>query len=168
MAAPAVIPIIKKVVSVVLSSKKGRKAVFYIIATVIIILLLPTIILQSMFSEELEIDTSEADAIIQEQESLGESTLSTIKEQMLNAGYSELKAEEAQAVYLLVLLDKNNQEQFVERLVSCFKVEQTDEELITAVNAEFGTSVNHEEFTEAIQEIRDKYKHQEEKSNEEK
>lgn len=168
MAAPAVIPIIKKVVSVVLSSKKGRKAVFYIIATVIIILLLPTIILQSMFSEELKIDTSEADAIIQEQESLGESTLSTIKEQMLNAGYSELKAEEAQAVYLLVLLDKNNQEQFVERLVSCFKVEQTDEELIMAVNAEFGTSVNHEEFTEAIQEIRDKYKNQEEKSNEEK
>ena len=168
MAAPAVIPIIKKVVSVVLSSKKGRKAVIYIIATVIIILLLPTIILQSMFSEELEIDTSEADAIIQEQESLVESTLSAIKEQMLNAGYSELKAEEAQAVYLLVLLDKNNQEQFVERLVSCFKAEQTDEELITAVNAEFGTSVNHEEFTEAIQEIRDKYKNQEEKSNEEK
>ena len=89
-------------------------------------------------------------------------TLTAIEEQMLEAGYSELRVEEAQAVYLLALFDKGDEDQFVERLVGCFEEEQTDAELISAINAEFGTAINHTEFTEAVKEIREKYKNQEE------
>jgi len=49
----------------------------------------------------------------------------------------------------------------VERLVGCFEAEQTDEQLISAVNAEFGTTINPSDFTVAVQEIRDKYAEQE-------
>ena len=85
---------------------------------------------------------------------------------MLDAGYSNLRVEEAQAVYLLALFDKGNEDQFVERLVGCFEEEQTDAELISAVNAEFGTAIKHTEFTEAVKEIREKYENQEKNSSE--
>ena len=41
MAAPAIIPILKKVASVVLSDKKGRKAVLMIVGIVLVIIILP-------------------------------------------------------------------------------------------------------------------------------
>ena len=105
---------------------------------------------------------NDINSLVQEQQQVGQATLTTIEEQMLEAGYSELKVEEAQAVYLLALFDKSDEDQFVERLVGCFEEEQTDAELISAINAEFGTAINHTEFTEAVKEIREKYKNQEE------
>ncbi len=71
---------------------------------------------------------------------------------MLDEEYSQLRVEEAQAGYLLALFDKSDEEKFVERLVGCFEEEQTDAELISVVNAEFGTTINHTEFTEALKE----------------
>ncbi len=49
----------------------------------------------------------------------------------------------------------------MERLVGCFDTEQTDTELITAVNDELGTAITPSDFTVAVQEIRDKYAEQE-------
>ena len=166
MAAPAIVPILKKIAVAVVSDKRGRKALFYIIATIVIILLLPIIILQAIFSTPPEFDMGEVNEIIASQEAIEETTLSEIDKQMLEAGFSDLKIEEAQSVYFLVLIDKCDQDLFVERLVGCFKEEQTDAELIDAINTEFGTEIEHEEFTEAMQEIRDKYKNQEEKTDE--
>lgn len=166
MAAPAIVPILKKIAVAVVSDKRGRKALFYIIATIVIILLLPIIILQAIFSTPPEFDMGEVNEIIASQEAIEETTLSEIDKQMREAGFSDLKIEEAQSVYFLVLIDKCDQDLFVERLVGCFKEEQTDAELIDAINTEFGTEIEHEEFTEAMQEIRDKYKNQEEKTDE--
>ena len=90
-----------------------------------------------------------------------EGTFNTHSEEMLSEGYSQLKVEEAQAIYLLALFDKTDEENFVERLVGCFETEQTDTQLITAVNDEFGTAINPSDFTVAVQEIRDKYADQE-------
>ena len=103
--------------------------------------------------------------LVLEQQQVGESTLVAIEEQMLEAGYSAQRVEEAQAVYLLALFDKSDEEQFVERLVGCFEEEQTDAELISAVNAEFGTAITPSEFTEALKEVREKYLNQEENSS---
>ena len=162
MAAPAIIPILKKVASVVLSDKKGRKAVLMIVGIVLVIIILPIIALLGIFSGGIDLGLNDINALVQEQQQVGESTLTAIEEKMLEAGYSELRVEEAQAVYLLALFDKGDEEQFVERLVGCFEEEQTDAELISAVNAEFGTAINHTEFTEALKEIREKYSNQEE------
>ena len=165
MAAPAIIPILKKVASVVLSDKKGRKAVLMIVGIVLVIIILPIIALLGIFSGGLDLGLNDINSLVQEQEQVGESTLTAIEEQMLEAGYSELRVEEAQAVYLLALFDKGDEDQFVERLVGCFEEEQTDAELISAVNAEFGTAINPTEFTEAVKEIREKYENQEENSS---
>jgi len=165
MAAPAIIPILKKVASVVLSDKKGRKAVLMIVGIVLVIIILPIIALLGIFSGGIDLGLNDINALVQEQQQVGESTLTAIEEQMLEAGYSELRVEEAQAVYLLALFDKGDEDQFVERLVGCFEEEQTDAELISAVNAEVSTAINHSEFTEALKEIREKYENQEENSS---
>ena len=165
MAAPAIIPILKKVASVVLSDKKGRKAVLMIVGIVLVIIILPIIALLGIFSGGIDLGLNDINALVQEQQQVGESTLTSIEEQMLEAGYSELRVEEAQAVYLLALFDKGDEDQFVERLVGCFEEEQTDAELISAVNAEFGTAITPSEFTEALKEVREKYLNQEENSS---
>ena len=162
MAAPAIVPIIKKVASVVLSDKKGRKAVLMIIGIVLVIIILPIIALLGIFSGGIDLGLDDINSMVQEQQQVGEATLVAIEEAMLDEGYSQLRVEEAQAVYLLALFDKSDEENFVERLVGCFEEEQTDAELIASVNAEFGTAINHTEFTEAVKEIREKYSNQEE------
>ena len=165
MAAPAIVPILKKVASVVLSDKKGRKAVLMIIGIVLVIIILPIIALLGIFSGGIDLGLDDINAMVQEQQQVGEATLVAIEEAMLDEGYSQLRVEEAQAVYLLALFDKSDEENFVERLVGCFEEEQTDAELISAVNAEFGTAITPSEFTEALQEVREKYLNQEENSS---
>ena len=162
MAAPAIVPIIKKVASVVLSDKKGRKAVLMIIGIVLVIIILPIIALLGIFSGGIDLGLDDINSMVQEQQQVGEATLVAIEEAMLDEGYSQLRVEEAQAVYLLALFDKSDEENFVERLVGCFEEEQTDAELIASVNAEFGTAITPSEFTEALKEVREKYLNQEE------
>lgn len=165
MAAPAIIPILKKVASVVLSDKKGRKAVLMIIGIVLVIIILPIIALLGIFSGGIDLGLDDINSMVQEQQQVGEATLVAIEEAMLDEGYSQLRVEEAQAVYLLALFDKSDEENFVERLVGCFEEEQTDAELIASVNAEFGTAITPSEFTEALKEVREKYLNQEENSS---
>lgn len=162
MAAPAIVPIIKKVASVVLSDKKGRKAVLMIIGIVLVIIILPIIALLGIFSGGIDLGLDDINSMVQEQQQVGEATLVAIEEAMLDEGYSQLRVEEAQAVYLLALFDKSDEENFVERLVGCFEEEQTDAELIASVNAEFGTAITPSEFTETLKEVREKYLNQEE------
>ena len=165
MAAPAIVPILKKVATVVLSDKKGRKAVLMIIGIVLVIIILPIIALLGIFSGGIDLGLDDINSMVQEQQQVGEATLVAIEEAMLDEGYSQQRVEEAQAVYLLALFDKSDEENFVERLVGCFEEEQTDAELISAVNAEFGTAITPSEFTEALKEVREKYLNQEENSS---
>ena len=165
MAAPAIVPIIKKVATVVLSDKKGRKAVLMIIGIVLVIIILPIIALLGIFSGGIDLGLDDINSMVQEQQQVGEATLVAIEEAMLDEGYSQLRVEEAQAVYILALFDKSDEENFVERLVGCFEEEQTDAELIASVNAEFGTAITPSEFTEALKEVREKYLNQEENSS---
>ena len=131
-------------------------AVLTIIGIVLVIIILPIIALLGIFSGGIDLGLDDINSMVQEQQQVGEATLVAIEEAMLDEGYSQLRVEEAQAVYLLALFDKSDEENFVERLVGCFEEEQTDAELISAVNAEFGTAITHSEFTEALQEVREK------------
>ena len=121
MAAPAIVPIIKKVASVVLSDKKGRKAVLMIIGIVLVIIILPIIALLGIFSGGIDLGLDDINSMVQEQQQVGEATLVAIEEAMLDEGYSQERVEEAQAVYLLALFDKTDEDNFVERLVGCFE-----------------------------------------------
>ncbi len=164
MAVP-IIPILKKVAVTLVTDKKARKVILGIVLGIIFVILMPIIAILGIFSGGIDLGLDDINSLVEQQQTVGESTLTAIEEQMLSEGYSELKVEEAQAVYLLALFDKTDEENFVERLVGCFETEQTDTELISAVNAEFGTAINPSDFTVAVQEIRDKYAEQEEQTD---
>lgn len=159
-----IIPILKKVAVTLVTDKKARKVILGIVLGIIFVILMPIIAILGIFSGGIDLGLDDINSIIQQQ--IGESTLTAIEEEMLYEGYSQLKVEEAQAIYLLALFDKTDEENFVERLVVCFRAEQTDTELITAVNEEFGTAINPLDFTETVREIRDKYAEQEDNESE--
>lgn len=76
-------------------------------------------------------------------------------EDCLYAGYTQTQVEEAQTLYVFALHDEAEEDGFVERLIGCFRTEeQTDEELVSAVNTEFGKDIKCEDFQNAVQEFR--------------
>ena len=82
MAVP-IIPILKKIGAAVLSNKKGRKTVLYILLTVTIIVMLPMIAVMGIFSNDVRIDTSEIEGIIQEREKIEAERQSVARRQYL-------------------------------------------------------------------------------------
>ena len=83
-----------------------------------------------------------------------ESTFQEVEEKMSDAGFSEERIEEAQILYAYSLFRFSEEENFTSRFVGCFSEEQTDEELIAAVNAEFGTAILPEEFRDIVDEVK--------------
>ena len=160
-----IIPILKKVAVTLVTDKKARKVILGIVLGIIFVILMPIIAILGIFSGGIDLGLDDINSLVEQQQTVGESTLTAIEEKMLSEGYSQLKVEEAQAIYLLALFDKTDEENFVERLVGCFEEEQTDAELIASVNAEFGTAITPSEFTEALKEVREKYLNQEENSS---
>ena len=160
-----IIPILKKVAVTLVTDKKARKVILGIVLGIIFVILMPIIAILGIFSGGIDLGLDDINSLVEQQQTVGESTLTAIEEEMLSEGYSQLKVEEAQAIYLLALFDKTDEENFVERLVGCFEEEQTDAELIASVNAEFGTAITPSEFTEALKEVREKYLNQEENSS---
>ena len=69
---------------------------------------------------------------------------------MTAAGYDWQKAREAQVLYVTALYEFSFEPDFVNKLVGCFAPDQTDEQLIAAVNAAFGTDIDAAEFTQLI------------------
>lgn len=162
MAAPAVIPILKKVASVVISDKKLRKVAIGIVLGVLFLILLPIIAVLGIFSGTIDVGLDNVGEIIAQQQATGEATMTEIETVMVEDGYSAQRIEEAQALYTLVFFNRGDEDGFVEKFVGCFEIEQTDEELITTVNTTFGTTIITEQYTQAVKEIRDKYATQEE------
>ena len=73
---------------------------------------------------------------------------------MLESGFGEEKIKKAQVLYTLALYNLSEKEGVADNLVGCFKEEQTDEELITAINLTFGTDIPYEEFEEVMESIK--------------
>jgi len=162
MAAPAIVPIIKKVATVVLSDKKGRKVVIGIVLGVIVIVMMPIIAVLGIFNGTFDMNTDRLQAMIRENNSEASAYMTTIEEKMADAGYSAMKIEEAQVLYTHALFDKTDDEDFVNKLMSCYSLEeQTDEDLIAKVNETFDTEIPVSEYTAAVKTIREKYQTEE-------
>ncbi len=155
MAAP-IIPILKKLAVALVTDKKFRNRVFGIILGILVIIMLPVMAVVGVFSELGNINTSEMEQILSEYEETVSVKNKEIEEEMTAQGFTALKIEEAQTLYAFALYDYGEEEEFVERLVSCYSLEeQTDEELIAKVNETFGTEYTADEYTSLMQEIRD-------------
>ena len=76
-----------------------------------------------------------------------EDTGQALQVAMAAAGHSQEQGKAAEVLFVLALWEQAHDPGFVDKLVGCFAEEQTDEQLIAAVNAAFGTNLTAEEFT---------------------
>lgn len=162
MAAPAIAAVAKKALQVVLSNKKGRNAVITIVLIVLFLIFLPVIVFFSILSGEVYLNIDGLESRIEQHINeetqgklyLAESVAIDIESKMTEAGYSADKIKKAQVIYSLALYEFSNQENFVENLVDCFEEEQSDEELISAINIKFGTNISYTEFEKVLVNIK--------------
>lgn len=155
---------LKKIAVAVLTDKKLRRTVLGIVLGVIIIIIMPVAAVISLFNGDIEIDTDRLQTLVVENLSAEEKaklqavedTMYAIENEMKAAGFTAEKAKEAQVLYVLALSDYAEQTDFVSKLLGCFAEEQTDKQLIIAVNTAFGTTLNAEDFTKVMTAIRAK------------
>ena len=82
-----------------------------------------------------------------------EDTMYAIQDAMTAAGFSG-RTVDAQVLFVLALQDYAHQQDFVSKLVGCFSENQSDEQLIAAVNATFGTALSGEDFRKVMASVR--------------
>lgn len=165
MAAPAVAAVAKKVIVYILTDEKALKVVLGIVLGIIIIILLPLGVIIGVLNGDVEIDPDRMQEMIvqnlsaEEQAMLQgiEDTMYGIEDGMTNAGYGDQRVTEAQVLYVLALSSHAAEDGFVDKLVGCFAEEQTDEQLISAVNSSFGTSITAQDFSNVMSNIRNAY-----------
>lgn len=73
---------------------------------------------------------------------------------MTEKGFTAERTKEAQVLYTLALYDYSKADGFVDKLVGCFAENQTDEQLIAAVNSAFGTELKSEDYSKIMNSIR--------------
>jgi len=165
MAAPAVAAVAKKVIVYILTDEKALKVVLGIVLGIIIIILLPLGVIIGVLNGDVEIDAERMQEMIvqnlsaEEQAMLQgiEDTMYGIEDGMTEAGYGNQRVTEAQVLYVLALSSHSSEDGFVDKLVGCFAEDQTDEQLISAVNSAFGTSITAQDFSNVMSNIRNAY-----------
>ena len=157
MAAPAVGAALKKVATYILTDKKALKVVGLIVGIILVIILLPIGALLAIFNGGIEIDTGRLDEIYQERQIQLVEIWESVESAMTDAGYDQTRIDEAQALFIFGLSEHVGEDGFADALVGCFEEEQTDSELIAAINAKFGTSIEVEDFQNAMASTRNAY-----------
>ena len=157
MAAPAVGAALKKVATYILTDRKALKVVGLIVGIILVIILLPIGALLAIFNGGIEIDTGRLDEIYQERQIQLVEIWESVESAMTDAGFDQTRIDEAQALFIFGLSEHVGEDGFADDLVSCFEEEQTDSELIDAVNAKFGTSIEVEDFQNAMASTRNAY-----------
>ncbi len=157
MAAPALIPVIKKVATYILTNPKALKKVVGIVLGVVVIIAMPIVALLGIFTGGVDLNIDRLEEMISENQSSASGIMVEIEEKVLSAGLTHLNVKEAQAIYSLALFTRGTEDGFADKLVGCFSAGQTDEELIAKVNDAFGTNINASDFTSAVQKMRDEH-----------
>ena len=157
MAAPAVGAALKKVATYILTDKKALKVVGLIVGIILVIILLPIGALLAIFNGGIEIDTGRLDEIYQGRQIQLVEIWESVESAMTDAGFDQTRIDEAQALFIFGLSEHVGEDGFADDLVRCFEEEQTDSELINAVNAKFGTSIEVEDFQNAMASTRNAY-----------
>ena len=155
---------LKKIAVALLTDKRVLKAIGMTVLVLIVALLLPLMAMMAILSGDIELDT---DALMEQIEinltandiamlTRIEDTMEAIDTALTDAEMPS-RVGEAQALYIMALYNHSGSSNFVSRLVSCFWENQTDTQLINAVNSEFGTSNAVEEFSRIAQNLRTTY-----------
>lgn len=86
-----------------------------------------------------------------------EATMNEIEARIMEKGLDYSRVKEAQVLYILALSDISDQPGFVDTLVSCFWENQSDKQLIDAINSTFGKNIRASDFTKIMEGIRANY-----------
>lgn len=145
---------LKKIAVSLLSDPKILKKVLAVVLVLIVAFFTPIMLIYGIFSGEIKLDQDKLHTLVMDTLTEEETkhlqqlrtTMDAIEGKMTEDGYTPYNIREAQVLYALALYPKEQEGNFVGRLTSCFAQEQTVDQLIAAVNTEFGTSINTEDF----------------------
>ena len=152
---------LKKIAVALLTDRKVLKSIGMTLLVLAVAVIMPLFAFLALLNGTIELDvgmlqqqimanlSTEDRAMLEDIES----TMEEIRTAFKDAGMPE-RVGEAQAVYIMALYDHSRQPGFVSRLVSCFWPEQTDDQIVRAVNTEFGTSITTQDFTNVMRNIR--------------
>lgn len=148
---------LKKIAVALLTNPKVLKTILGIVLGILIIIVMPMAAVLGIFSGAVEIDADRLQQMLEENLTAEEQarrqevedTMAAIEDAMEAAAFSE-RVQEAQVLYVLTPSETAHEPDFVSRLVGCFTTEQTDKQLIAAVNAAFGTGLSAEDFRKAM------------------
>lgn len=129
------------------------------------LIIMPIVAVVSIFNGDINIDTDRLQTMVMENLSAEEQaklqfvedTMYAIEDEMTAAGFDDQRVTEAQVLYVLALSDYAAEDGFVPKLVGCFAQGQSDAQLISAVNAAFGTDLSAEDFSKVMNSIRAVY-----------
>lgn len=152
---------LNKILVALLSDPKVIKTIFGIVIGIIIIVVMPIIAVVSIFNGSMDIDTDKLNQSILENISaeqmenlqLINNTMTEVENQLKSKKLSDYNTQ-AEVIYLFSLSDKSKEKDFVKNFVSCFKKNQSDENLIKTVNQKFGTEIKYDEFQKMMQSIK--------------
>lgn len=152
---------LKKIVVALLTNPKVLKTIGGIVIGIIIVLIMPIVAVVSIFNGSMNIDTDKLNQSIQQNISdeqmekfqLINDTMSEVETQLDKKKLSSYNTQ-AEVIYLFSLSDESNDKDFVKNFVSCFKKNQSDEDLIKAVNKKFNVNIEYSEFQKMMQSIK--------------
>lgn len=145
---------LKKIAVSLLTDKKVLKWVAGIVLGIIIIIMIPFAVIISLSNSDIQIDTESLKQAVQAQmnevdrartEAIN-TLLTNISTKMKAKKFTDAQIQKAYKLYFGILYSQADDASFVDDLVSCFKENQTDEELITAVNSKFGVNLSKDAF----------------------
>lgn len=156
---------LKQIAASLLTNRKVLKFIGGVILGVIIIVCIPIYTVVGIFSGDITIDMDRFQELLEQNMSAEdeamlrqvERTMIAIEDTMTAAGYPAQRVTEAQVLYMLALSDYASQPGFIENLTGCFTPEQTDANLISSINAAFGTNLLTLDFTTIMESIRAVY-----------
>ena len=145
---------LKRVAVAVFTDKKSRKTVIGLMLGIIVIIAMPIAVFISALNMSADMDSEDLKRFVSEKLTDGEKTelqtvedtMKAIETAMTERGFTAEKTKEAQALYIFFLYEQSGDESFAEKLSACFAEDQTDEQLIAAVNSAFGTELKAEDY----------------------
>ena len=149
---------LKRIAVAVFTDKNSRKTVIGLILGIIVVISIPIAVFISALNMSADMDSEDLKCFVSEEltdeekaelQTVGD-TMKAIETAMTERGFTAEKTKEAQALYMFFLYERSGDESFAEKLSACFAEDQTDEQLIAAVNTAFGTELKAEDYRKIL------------------
>ena len=149
---------LKRIAVAVFTDKKSRKTVIGLALGIIVIIAMPIAVFISALNMSADMDSEDLKRFVSEELTdeekaelqTVEDMMKAIESAMTERGFTAEKTKEAQALYIFFLYERSGDESFAEKLSACFAENQTDEQLIAAVNSAFGTEIKAEDYRKIL------------------